>query len=260
MERTSGSCALASEGVSRFPVIWAIVEGNARERRKETGQRSGTLFEMTMRVLLTGFQPFGGHRSNPSEQVVSALASTKLPGITLHTLVLPVSWRRTFPLLREHLTAQAKQYDAVLCLGLAANRSQVEFERFAVNWRSAVGADEDGDSVAGDAIEAGGPAACASTADVDLLAAAAREAGVPAGTSNHAGTFLCNDTYYRTLRHFEGHRRPCAVVFVHLPPTPDMAAAGGSLTLAQSTRGIAAALARLATTPRRPEPTAQQGR
>lgn len=174
---------------------------------------------MRPRVLLTGFGPFGPHRANPSEALVRRIAADPPPGIDLATLVLPVSWDGAFPPVAAAL-AELRP-DAVLHVGLAANRTSVEFERFAVNWRSAPLADETGRSLAGVPVEPGGPAAVASTADVDALAAAAAAAGAPAAASSHAGTFLCNDTLYRTLRWFERRRIPASVAFCHLPPVAD---------------------------------------
>lgn len=180
---------------------------------------------MRPRVLLTGFGPFGPHRANPSEALVRRIAADPPRSLDLATLVLPVSWDGAFPPVAAAL-AEFRP-DGVLLVGLAANRTSIEFERFAVNWRSAPLADEAGRTLAGGPIEPGGPAGIASTANVDALAAAAAAAGAPAATSSHAGTFLCNDTLYRTLRWFERRRVPAAVAFCHLPPLADGGEAPG---------------------------------
>jgi pyroglutamyl-peptidase len=43
-----------------------------------------------MNVLLTGFEPFGGSQVNPSAQVVHTLARDGIPGVALHSAILPV--------------------------------------------------------------------------------------------------------------------------------------------------------------------------
>ncbi len=43
-----------------------------------------------MKVLLTGFEPFGGSQVNPSAQVVGRLARDGVPGVALHSAILPV--------------------------------------------------------------------------------------------------------------------------------------------------------------------------
>ena len=45
-------------------------------------------------ILLTGFEPFGGERTNPSWEVASWLDGKEIGGATIHTLELPVSCRR----------------------------------------------------------------------------------------------------------------------------------------------------------------------
>jgi pyroglutamyl-peptidase len=192
---------------------------------------------------------------NPTETLVRRIAADPPPGIALATLVLPVAWDRAFAAMAPAL--EARRPDAVLLLGLAANRDRIEFERFAVNWRSAVLTDEDGTALAGTPIEHGGPAAMIPTADVDALAAAAAATGAPAGTSCHAGTFLCNDTLYRTLRWFERRRAPCAVAFCHLPPVADSAQASQGLGADVAERAVRAALDCLSG---QPEPMGPRGR
>ena len=47
---------------------------------------------MTASILVTGYEPFGGRDVNPSQQIVEALARRDVPGVTLHTAVLPVEY------------------------------------------------------------------------------------------------------------------------------------------------------------------------
>jgi pyroglutamyl-peptidase len=59
-----------------------------------------------MRALLTGFEPFGGDKLNPSELVIrrfSEVGTAELPGLEIHTTVLPVSFKRAGTLLRDLL-------------------------------------------------------------------------------------------------------------------------------------------------------------
>src|SRR5712691_2465170 len=56
-----------------------------------------------MKILLTGFEPFGGSQVNPSEQAVKRIAAAPPLEIDLRTLVLPVVYYRAADLLREAL-------------------------------------------------------------------------------------------------------------------------------------------------------------
>ena len=194
---------------------------------------------MPARVLLTGFEPFGPHSVNPSEVLVRRLAAAPPEGVRLTTRVLPVAWKRAFaPLARALLGGRL---DAVLMLGLAANRDHLEFERFALNWRAAPSPDEDGVSDEGSPIDPAGPAACFATIPIDDLVAACREAGAPARTSNHAGTFLCNQVLYQALRLCDREDLRCRVGFLHLPPFEPVDGAAGTSEEVQF-RAVAAAL------------------
>lgn len=197
---------------------------------------------MPARVLLTGFEPFGPHAVNPSEVLVRRLAAAPPEGVRLTTRILPVAWNRAFGPLRTALLRG--KFDAVLLTGLAATRDRLEFERFALNWRAAPSPDEDGVSDEGSPIDPAGPAACFATIPIDDLVAACRETGAPARTSNHAGTFLCNQVLYQTLRLCDREDLRCRVGFLHLPPFGPVGGTGGTSEESQF-RALAAALRRL---------------
>jgi pyroglutamyl-peptidase len=200
------------------------------------------------RILLTGFEPFGPHSENPSEVIVRRLASAPPDGVRLTSLVLPVAWSRAFPPLRQALLRG--RFDAALLLGLAAARDHLEFERFALNWRASPSPDEDGVADDGSPIDPAGPAACFATIPLDALVAACRAAGAPVRTSNHAGTFLCNQVLYQTLRLCDRRDLRCRAGFLHLPPfrAADAAGAAGPPGVPEEVqfRAVAAALRALA--------------
>jgi len=84
-----------------------------------------------MKLLLTGFEPFGESKINPSEQVVRAREREKIAGIELRMAILPVDRvRGPETLIRA---VQQLQPDAVLCLGEASRRIAISIERVAIN-------------------------------------------------------------------------------------------------------------------------------
>jgi len=172
------------------------------------------------------------------------LADAAPAGAAVTSRVLPVAYRRAFAPVAEAMDGVRPH--AALLLGLGAGRPSIEFERFAVNWRGGAALDEDGLRVDGEKIDPAGPAAYLSTAPVDELVVACRAAGAPAAASSHAGTFLCNQVYYQTLRYCDRHDLACHVVFVHLPLFPEMAAAGEPAVSEETmTAGLRAAVAAL---------------
>jgi len=179
---------------------------------------------MPARLLLTGFEPFGPHSVNPSERVLRPLAAAAPGGAVISTRVLRVSYRDAFAPIREALDHE--RFDAVLLLGLGATRRVISFERVAVNRRGAVLADNDGVHLDAARIEPHGPTACFSTIPVDDLVTATRSRGVPAAGSDDAGTFVCNQVLYQTLRHCDRNRLRVRAGFVHLPAFPEQVNAG----------------------------------
>jgi pyroglutamyl-peptidase len=197
------------------------------------------------RILVTGFEPFGPHALNPSERMVRLLASAAPGDVVLSTRVLPVAYRRAFPPIAEVLDAE--RVHAALLLGLGAGRATVDFERFGVNWRGAVQPDNDGQRMAGEPIDPAGPAAYFSTLPVDDVVTACRAAGTPTGISSHAGTFLCNQVLYQTLRHCDRRDLTCRVGMAHLPFLPEQASAGEpALSEESMIAGLTAALRHIA--------------
>jgi len=207
---------------------------------------------MPVRVLLTGFEPFGDHAINPSERVLRPLAAAAPGGAVVSTRLLRVSYRDAFAPVREALDNE--RFDAVLHLGLGAGRAALSFERVAVNHRGGALPDNDGVRIVEERIEPGGPTACFSTLPVDRLIRAVLTAGVPAEESEDAGTFLCNQVLYQTLRHCDRHAIRARAGFVHLPLLPGMDDdERPSLAEPLIVGGLIAAIAELATLPP-PEP------
>jgi pyroglutamyl-peptidase len=173
-------------------------------------------------VLVTGFEPFGGERANPSAVAVRAIAADSPPDVVLHTLVLPVSFARTGGILRDAVARHRP--DIVIATGQAGGRPELSVERVAINLTEFDVADNDGARVADAPVVAGGPAAYFAPMPVKPVLAALHAAGVPAHISNSAGTHLCNHVLY-LLGHLAATERPdlCAG-FLHLPWLPEQAA------------------------------------
>lgn len=106
------------------------------------------------RMLVTGFEPFGGADVNASQELVAALADDPPDGFELATAVLPVVWPRAADELAAAL--ERVQPELVVCFGQADGRARVEIERFALNFD--YGTDEAGETRRAE-IDPGGPVA-----------------------------------------------------------------------------------------------------
>lgn len=177
-----------------------------------------------IRILITGFEPFGGSRINPSEQVVGALSAIELPGISLRTAVLPVDRVRGPQALLDILKRKRAAPQAVVCLGEAARRPAVSIERVAVNLLDYRIPDNAGGQVQDEPVIPGGPAAYFSTLPVRAMLDALLAYGIPAELSLSAGTFLCNQMMYTVLHTLAEQGSSIPAGFVHLPMLPGQAA------------------------------------
>jgi pyroglutamyl-peptidase len=169
------------------------------------------------RVLVTGFEPFGGADVNASQQLVEALAAEPPPEVELATAVLPVIWGRAGEELVRLL--ESEQPELVVCFGQADGRAHLEIERFALNLDD--GTDE-ADEQRRAEIDPDGPVAYRSSLRVDAAVDALREEGIPAAASRDAGGFLCNHVFY-VLMGALAERTGVRGGFVHVPLLPEQA-------------------------------------
>lgn len=167
---------------------------------------------MAKRLLITGFDPFGGDSVNPSWECVSKLPDT-VGEYVLCKLQIPT----VFGKAAEAVLTRAEEFrpDVILCVGLAGGREAVTPERIAVNIRDARIPDNRGNQPRDAFVIPGAPAAYFVTVPVADMAEAIRGAGIPAAVSNTAGTFVCNDVLYTLLHRFAG--TGTRVGFVHVP-------------------------------------------
>ncbi len=161
-----------------------------------------------MKILLTGFKPFLSEKINPSE-ILSTDLSDDFEEVT--SLILPVEFGNSFKILKEHLHKNC--YEFVIMLGQAAGRQKISLEKIALNWVQTEHRDELGMLPLSDFIVKNEPLALMSEFPVNEVYAELRKHDLPVEISFSAGTFVCNDLYYRTLSDFKGLNS----VFIHLP-------------------------------------------
>jgi len=192
-------------------------------------------------VLITGFEPFGGEKINPSELVARGLDGRLIAGRTLAVHVLPVETRN----IGERLQRMVDEVgpDIVIGLGQAGGRHAMSVERVALNVLDFAQPDNVGVMRKNDVIVRGGPDARISPLPFSEIAAAWTENGIPGYVSNSAGTYVCNQFLYELLGIAERKTPPIVGGFVHLPYLPAQAAAAGaektpSMSLDMLKRGI----------------------
>lgn len=182
-----------------------------------------------MKVLVTGFEPFGGESINPSWEAVKALPD-ELNGATLLKVQLPVSFKGVREILPRRITREKP--DIVLMAGQAGGRSNVTVERVAINVMDSTMPDNDGFAPEDEPVFEGAPDAYFATIPIKAIVKALRDAGIPAGVSNTAGTYVCNTAMFTALHTIAVSGMEAKAGFIHVPfnhaqaldkPRPSMA-------------------------------------
>jgi pyroglutamyl-peptidase len=172
-----------------------------------------------MKILLTGFEPFGGSGSNPSERVARSMEGISMAGLDAHSRILPVDRVHAADVLLQAL--EEVKPEVVLCLGEAPRRPVVSIERVAINLLDYPIKDNLGEQVKDIPIRADGPAAYFVTLPVRPILERLIAAGIPAELSLSAGTFLCNQVLYTLLDHLSLQEKVIPAGFIHLPSLPE---------------------------------------
>lgn len=149
-----------------------------------------------MKLLLTGFDPFGGEPINPAWEAVK-LVKDKLDDIEIVKVQVPTVFYKSIDTVATAI--EKEQPDVVLCIGQAGGRFDLTPERVAINLNDARIPDNEGNQpLSGPIFEDGAPAYF-STLPIKAMTAAIREAKIPASVSNTAGTYVCNHLMYGVL-------------------------------------------------------------
>ena len=167
-----------------------------------------------MKILVTGFEPFGSHRSNPSWDAVEALPE-EIEGVQIVKRKLPVSFRRFSAPLEAAI--EEERPDGLICVGLAGGEDKVSVERVGINLMEARIPDNDGFQPFDTPIRPDGDTAYFSTLPVKRMAKAVESRGIACCVSYSAGTFVCNAALYTGLYLSSRRYRFMKCCFIHVP-------------------------------------------
>ena len=194
-----------------------------------------------MKILMTGFDPFGGEAVNPSWEAVKLVSPPR--DCTLQKVQIPTVFGTSIQVLSQAM--EQFQPDAVICVGQAGGRKAVTPERVAINLMDATIADNEGFLAQDQPICPGGENALFSTLPVKAMVSAIQQAGIPGQLSYTAGTFVCNQLLYGALRLCADRYPGTRAGFIHVPFLPEQVLQRPelpSLPLAQITAALEAAI------------------
>lgn len=191
-----------------------------------------------MKIIVTGFDPFGGEKINPSIECVKALPEVE--GVELIRLELPTVFKESAKRLNQAIN-EVKP-DAVLSVGQAGGRPGITMERIAINVDDARIPDNISQQPIDETIQTEGATAYFSTLPIKRIVKAIREAGISAEVSNSAGTFVCNHIMYQALFAAAKADKPLKAGFMHIPFIPEQTMDKPSLPLEESTKALQIAI------------------
>ena len=170
-----------------------------------------------MKLLITGFNPFGGETINPAWEAVKNLPN-QIDKVTIIKLEIPTVFHQSAEVVKKAILKH--QPDIVLNIGQAGGRHCVTPERVAINIDDARIPDNIGNQPIDQKIQPTGDAAYFSQLPVKAMVQKIKEAGLPSSLSNSAGTFVCNHIMYQVQYLIATEFPALKGGFIHVPFIP----------------------------------------
>ncbi len=164
------------------------------------------------KLLITGFEPFGGEQINPSWEAVSRLPE-QIGEYSLTKLLLPVIFGKAADITLKKAAEINPQ--VIISVGQAGGRSAVTPELVAINLRHASIPDNEGNQPKDEPVKNDGENAYFSTIPARKISEAIASCGIPSQVSYSAGAYVCNDLIYTLLDSFKENHVRCG--FMHIP-------------------------------------------
>lgn len=195
-----------------------------------------------MKVLVTGFDPFGGESINPAYEAVKMLPD-EIAGAQIIKREIPTSFTRgTAEVVRQ---IELCQPDLVLNVGQTGGAAGLRVERVAINLADARIPDNDGAQPVDEPLVQDGAPAYFAKLPVKAMVRGVQAKGYPCQLSYTAGTYVCNAVMYTVLHTVQSYPHIRAG-FVHVPYAASQlegkAAGTPAMPLADITAALAAAI------------------
>ncbi len=171
-----------------------------------------------MKVLITGFDPFGGEKVNPAYEAVKRLDDT-IEGAEIVKVEIPTVFKKSIVELEKAI--EAERPDIVICVGQAGGRYDITVERVAINMDDARIKDNEGNEPIDERIFNDGENAYFASIPIKKIVKGIQDARIPASVSNSAGTFVCNHIMYGLLYLIDKKYPNIRGGFIHVPFLPE---------------------------------------
>ena len=167
-----------------------------------------------MKVLITGFDPFGGESINPAWEAVKVIKD-EIAGAEIVKMQIPTVVGKSIAKIHDKMVEINP--DIVIAVGQAGGRFGVTPERVAINVTDARIPDNEGNQPIDEPIFADGDAAYFSNLPVKAMVQEIKNAGYPTSLSTTAGTYICNHVMYGILYYIQKEFPNVRGGFIHVP-------------------------------------------
>ncbi len=173
------------------------------------------------KLLITGFDAFGGESVNPASEVVLELDNMEINGCRMIAREIPTIYGESSEKAKAMI--DELEPDVVLHIGQASGTYGIRVERIAHNLDDARIEDNDGNQPVDETISEDGPLAYDITLPTREIVEAVKDEGIPSFLSYSAGTFVCNHVIYSTAHYINENDLPIDYGFIHVPYLPEQA-------------------------------------
>jgi len=170
-----------------------------------------------VKILLTGFEPFGDLKVNPSQDILERI----MDGHTLcnlheiNTTILPVSFDSAGARIKK--TIQEFKPDAILSLGLSEGSDSITLERKAMNLKQDTGVLNTKNINGPKLILFGRPISYKSTLPLERIYRSLKDRNIPVTMSDNAGKYICNYVFYLACHQIKLLKNSGKAGFIHVP-------------------------------------------
>ena len=170
-----------------------------------------------MKILVTGFDPFGGEPINPAIESVKRLPDN-IAGAEIIKLEIPTVRKKSL----EKIEKAINEYnpDVILSIGQAGGRFDISIERVGINLDDFRIPDNEGNQIIDEPVFPDGENSYFVKLPVKAMVQNVQKNNIPASVSYTAGTFVCNHVLYGVMYLIEKKYKGKKSGFIHIPFLP----------------------------------------
>ena len=170
-----------------------------------------------MKILVTGFDPFGGEPINPAIESVKRLPDN-IAGAEIIKLEIPTVRKKSLEKIEKAINEHNPK--VILSIGQAGGRFDISIERIGINLDDFRIPDNEGNQIIDEPIFPDGENSYFVKLPVKAMVQNVQKNNIPASVSYTAGTFVCNHVLYGVLYLIEKKYKGKKSGFIHIPFLP----------------------------------------